>query len=153
MSSRSFINLCSALTLARFCAEVCLRDIPETDPNQRKLIRTCRRIVDQVTHTRALWTDQSPSSVDLNQIAAKIEYLGDKLLHGDRNITELIAMAITQLTDAEPRLTRPERKRAVCELLAMLEKLNREFDKNLSDHASYSFAGDTTEAWYRVIGL
>jgi len=149
-ASKSFINLCSALTLSRFLAEIVLRDCPAEDKGNRKIRRLCERIVEHVHRTRDLWPVCSQE--DLIQITRRIEFLGDEILHGERNITEVIAVSLALLCDMEPRLKGP-RRAAIAELTAMMERMNREFDGRLEDQDSYTYAGAATDRWYASVGL
>lgn len=149
MSSRSFINLCACLTLSRFAAEVVLKDVPD-DAANRKIRRLCERTVTNVRQTRNLWP--AVDAGDLQQISDRLNFLGDKILHGERNMVEVVAVALALLVDMEPHLKR-ERRTSVGKLIEMMEALNREFDVRLEDHESYTYAAMATDAWYSEVGL
>lgn len=144
MSSRSFINLCAALTLTRFTAEVILKDVPD-DRDNRKLRRLCDRIVEHVHACRDLWP--FCTQADLVQITRRIEYLGDEILQGERDVVELIALALTMLVDMQPRL-RGARAVAIDQLTDLVQRLNSEFDRQLVAHEAYDYAGRAAERWY-----
>ena len=150
MSSKSFINLCSALTLSRFLAEIVLKDCPAEDKGNRKIRRLCDRIVEHVHATRDLWPAVDAS--DLQQISDRLNHLGDKVLYGPRNMTELVAVALALLVDMEPHL-RGARQAAIGKLIEMMESINREFDGRLEDQESYEYASKATDAWYAVVGM
>ncbi len=150
MSSKSFINLCSALTLSRFLAETVLRDCPAEDKGNRKIRRTCERIVEHVHATRDLWPPVDAN--DLQQICDRLNFLGDKVLHGPRNMTELCGVSLALLCDMEVNL-KGHRRAAIAELIEMMERLNREFDGRLEDQESYAYASRATDSWYQAVGL
>lgn len=150
MSSKSFINLCSALTLSRFLAEIVLKDCPADDKGNRKIRRLCDRIVEHVHFTRDLWPPCTQE--DLQQIVARLNFLGDQVLHGPRNMTELCAVALALLVDMEPRLKR-DRRSAIGKLIEYVESLNREFDGQLEDQESYEYASQAANSWYAAVGM
>lgn len=150
MSSKSFINVCSALTLSRFIAEVVLKDCPEDDKGNRKVRRLCGRIVDYVHTARDLWPECD--SRDLEQITKRLGFLGDTILGGQRNITELCAVTLALLCDMEPRL-RGSRQSAVIRIIELMESLNREFDRSLDEHDAYDYASHAADSWYGHIGM
>lgn len=150
MSSRSFINLCACLTLSRFAAEVVLKDCPAEDKGNRKIRRLCERIVEHVHFTRDLWP--AVTQQDLQQISDRLQFLGDKVLHGPRNMTELVAVSEALLCDMHLAL-KGSRQEAIGKLIDLMEAFNREFDGRLEDHESYEYASQATDDWYEVMGL
>lgn len=127
-----------------------MKDCPAEDKGNRKIRRLCDRIVEHVHTTRDLWP--AVTEQDLHQISDRLNFLGDEILHGDRNMTELVAISLALLVDMQPRL-RGSRQEAIGKLIDLMEAMNKEFDRRLEDQDSYEYASRATDSWYQVMGL
>jgi hypothetical protein len=148
--SRSFINLCTALTLSRFLAETIAQHCPEDDPGCRKIRRLAARVIPHVMATRDLWPDCSREEV--GRVEANVARLGSAILQGDRSMEELCGVTLALLVDMEPFL-KGKRRRSIEELREFMEAMNREFDRRGENHSAYEYASEAVEQWYESLDL
>lgn len=146
---KSFINLCATLTLCRFCSEIILKDCPEADKGTRKIRRLATRIVDTVTTTRDLWPDATPD--DVRRVEDMVRILGARILEGDRELLEVISVALGMLSDMLQHLRGPRRE-AIEHLETLMYALSTEFDRRGERAELYEAASSAVGEWYSVIG-
>ena len=147
MASKSFINLCTSLTISWFCGERVLDKCPESDPGCRKVRRIAHRCIDLSRAARQLWPDCDRK--EAMQVQNRVAAFESNVLHGHGQITQMISVGIGLLQDALPNL-RGARAASIDQLADCMDRLLREFDRNLEDVEVYDKAIDNLKGWYRI---
>lgn len=147
MASKSFINICAALTISWFCGERILEECPESDPGCRKVRRIAGRCIDLSRQARQLWQDCSRSEAD--EVQRRVARFESEILHGHGQITQMITVGLAILQDAIPNLRR-HRAEAISELADGMQKLLDQFDKRWEDVEIYDKALQNLNGWYKI---
>lgn len=147
MASKSFINICTALTIAWFCGERVLEKCPESDPSCRKVRRIAAKCIDLSRNARQLW--QECSRAEANEVQRRVVLFETRILHGRGQITQMITIGLALLQDAIPHL-KHYRAVAISDLADTMQKLLEQFDKQWEDTEVYDKAIDNVNAWYEL---
>ena len=147
MASRSFINICTALTISWFCGERVLEKCPESDPSCRKVRRIAAKCIDLSKNARILW--QECSHNEANEVQRKVARFESEVLQGHGQITQMITIGLALLQDAIPHL-KHYRAIAISDLADTMQKLLEQFDRQWEDTEVYDKALQNINAWYEL---
>lgn len=150
MASKSFINLCTSLTIAWFCGERVLNKCPESDPGCRKVRRIAAKCIELSRAARQLWPDCDKK--EAMQVQTRVAAFERNVLHGHGQITQMVTVGMGLLQDALPNLRGP-RAAAIEQLADCMERLLGEFDRQWADVEVYDKALENLNAWYQLNGM
>jgi DNA-directed RNA polymerase subunit RPC12/RpoP len=148
--SKSFINVCSALTFARYCVETTKQDFTDQKLDV-KINRIADRLENAVQNARNLWPKATKAEADI--VAARIHQIADTAICGNKKRIEITSLGLRLLNDILPHLKKHKAK-AIETIIDELTKLHNHFEEDGgTDDEAYEAADRTAEQWYEMIGI